>query len=315
MTENEVVAITTPLLFTWIGCIVLLERKFPFRPGLKIIREGFWIDFVWYTVIQSYFLKILIFDFIIQPIDVKFQISRLHLITDWPVWAQVLLFLFTHDLYIYLFHRWQHNNKWLWRTHEAHHSGKEVDWLSGSRSHVVEIIINQSIEFAPILLLGADPIVVPIKAFLDAVWGIWIHANIDCRLGWLGKIINTPVMHQWHHADHQEVFYSNYSTKFSFWDYLFGTAYVPDHKPQKWGIPYEYPRDYFMQHAFSVRRFDETRWLKYAWFRGYYNLRLRIMNMFPKIFGHHELYTYKDESNNVKVYSTNFTREEEPVVP
>ena len=72
---------------------------------------------------------------------------------------QVLFFLLTHDLYIYLFHRWQHANKWLWRTHEAHHSTKEVDFLAGTRSHALEILVNQTIEFAPIVLLGADPAV------------------------------------------------------------------------------------------------------------------------------------------------------------
>jgi len=69
--------------------------------------------------------------------------------------SRFLFFLVTHDLYIYLFHRLQHASKILWRTHEAHHSGKEVDFLAGSRSNALEIIINQTIEFAPIIILGA----------------------------------------------------------------------------------------------------------------------------------------------------------------
>ena len=251
---------------------------------MKIFREGFWIDFVWYTVIQSYFLKILIFDYIIAPVDLKFNLSKLQLISHWPVWIQVLFFLITHDLYIYWFHRWQHTNKWLWRTHEAHHSGKEVDWLSGSRSHIAEIIINQTIEFAPIILLGADPVVVPIKALLDAIWGIYIHSNINVKSGKLQYIINGPEMHQWHHADHQEVFYANYSTKLAFWDWIFGTAYLPGHKPLKWGVPYDYPKDYFLQHAFSIKRFDEKKLLDYKWFRWYYNLRPSFMHFIFKLF-------------------------------
>src|SRR6202012_1813286 len=110
----------------------------------------------------------------------------------WPVWLQVTFFVITHDLYIYLFHRFQHSSKFFWRTHEAHHSGKQGDFLSGSRSHVVEIIINQTIEFAPIIILGADPAVIPIKAMLDAMFGMFIHANINVKLGKLKYFLNSP---------------------------------------------------------------------------------------------------------------------------
>ena len=72
----------------------------------------------------------------------------------WPVWVQLLFFLVTHDLYIYLFHRLQHRVPLLWRVHEAHHATDDVDWISGARSHPLEILINQTIEFAPIVLLG-----------------------------------------------------------------------------------------------------------------------------------------------------------------
>ena len=37
------------------------------------------------------------------------------LVSQWPFAAQVALFVVTHDLYIYWFHRWQHSNRWLWR--------------------------------------------------------------------------------------------------------------------------------------------------------------------------------------------------------
>ena len=151
------------LLFS-IGLIIFLERRFPYTKGLKFVREGFWLDLIWYTLVQSYFLKILIFDFIIRPLDQEYNLSGQHLISNWSVVGQVLFFLIVHDFYIYWFHRWQHHSKILWRTHEAHHSPTQVDWLAGSRSHAFEIVINQTIEFAPIVLMGANPIVVPIKA-------------------------------------------------------------------------------------------------------------------------------------------------------
>jgi len=281
MRQLNVVTITTIILVCWVIFIITWERLSPYRKGLPFFREGFWVDLVWYTLIQSYFLKIIIFDYLVAPLQHHFDWSHFQLVHNWPVWVQVLFFLFTHDLYIYLFHRFQHSSKILWRIHEAHHSVKEVDFLAGARSHVLEIIINQTIEFAPIILLGADPVVVPIKALLDSMFGIFIHANIKVNLGKFKYFFNTPNLHLWHHANYQEVFHANFSTKFSVWDYLFGTVYDPGYapgdKPENWGLFYDYPRDYFLQHAFSVKRFDERNLLKYSWFKQYYTLRPRLV--------------------------------------
>lgn len=270
--------ITTPILLLAVVVLLVLERKFPYRKGLPFFREGLFVDLFWYTLVQSYFLQILIFGFIIAPLAAHFG-ARFHLVSNWPVVAQVAFFVVTHDFYIYWFHRFQHNSAFFWRTHEAHHSGKHVDWLAGSRSHIVEIIINQTIEFAPIILLGANPIVVPIKALIDAVWGMYIHANIDVKSGKLQYVINGPEMHLWHHADHEEVYYANFSTKFAVWDWLFGTAFLPENrKPQRWGLPYAFPKDYFAQHAFSVVRFDEKALAeKSAVFRAYHGVRWRAL--------------------------------------
>jgi sterol desaturase/sphingolipid hydroxylase (fatty acid hydroxylase superfamily) len=274
---NNILYYTTPILLLSVVILILLERKYPYTKGLPLFRDGFWVDLVWYTLIQSYFLKILIFDYIILPVDRQFHFSTLHLVTGWPLAAQVLFFLVAHDFYIYWFHRWQHHSKWLWRTHEAHHSNTEVDWLAGSRSHSIEILINQTIEFAPIILLGANPLVVPIKALIDAVWGMYIHANINVKTGRLQYFINGPEMHQWHHAESKEVYFANFSTKFAIWDWLFGTAYLPGKKPLRFGLPYTYPKDYFMQHWHAVKKTEESHLLKNKFFYTYYHLRPNLV--------------------------------------
>ena len=239
--------------------LIFLERKFPYRRGIPFFREGFWTDVIGYTIIQSFLLKILIFDYIITPIQHASAWHGFPQITSWPVWLQVLFFLVTHDLYIYWFHRWQHANKILWRTHEAHHSNQEVDWIAGTRSHSLEIIINQTIEFLPIFILGADPVVVPIKGLIDGLWGMFIHANLQFSFGRLKYIFNGPEFHLWHHANHQEVFHANFATKFSIWDKLFGTLYETKEKPVKWGLYYEFPKNYFAQHVYAFYRWTFKR--------------------------------------------------------
>ena len=289
----DITYITTGILVTWICFIVTLERFFPYTKGLKFFRKGFWLDFVWYTFIQSYFLSIFINSFLIAPLKTAAGFGDAGVLSHWPIWALMLLFFVTHDFYIYWFHRFQHHSKIFWRTHEAHHSNKEVDWLAGSRSHILEIIINQTIEFAPIVILcdvKTTAIIVPLKALLDAVWGIWIHANIDVHSGKLQYVINGPEMHQWHHSDHPEVFYSNYGTKLAIWDWLFGTGFLPGLapfkyeflKPQKFGLPYDYPRDYFAQHWFAFKRFDVKKFESIPWVKAYIDWKEPMLEVFQE---------------------------------
>jgi len=219
--------------------MVVFEKLYPYTKGQKIFREGFFNDIILYSIVQSYLLGLIIFGFL-NWIKDNTDLYKYSLIGDWPVWLQVMFFVITHDFYIYWFHRWQHNNKFLWRTHEAHHSPKTVDWLSGARSHSLEILINQSVEFAPIILLGAAPEVAIYKGMISAIWGMFIHSNIDIRLGKLQRFINGPEMHRWHHSDEVgREFQNNYGTKLAVWDWIFGTAFLPDpkvRKPKQFGL-------------------------------------------------------------------------------
>lgn len=259
----------------------ILERFFPYTKGLPYFRKGFFLDLVWYTWIQSLLLGFLIFDYIIAPLEHGLGVAEKGYISHWPVWTLILFFLITHDFYIYWFHRLQHTNKFFWRLHEAHHSVEQVDWLAGSRSHALEIVINQTIEFLPIFLLldvQTAAIVYPIKAGIDALWGQFIHSNLNIRLGKLGYIINGPENHQWHHADQIQVYHANYATKFAVWDWIFGTMYLPGKNPVKFGLWYRFPRDYFMQHLFSFMRFNVQKAESHPVLKWYINLRINLIN-------------------------------------
>ncbi|MCZ7611227.1 MAG: sterol desaturase family protein [Ignavibacterium sp.] len=244
------------IIFAAAILFVILERIFPYTKGQKVLREGFFDDLALYTIAQSYILSIIIFSFIISYIDETTGLSRLKLFANVPVWIQLIFFTITHDIYIYFMHRWQHSNKWLWRIHEAHHSPKKVDWLSGSRSHALEILINQTVEFAPIILLGSPPEVIAFKGLISAVWGMYIHSNLNVKTGWLQKIINGPEMHRWHHSTGKGR-NRNFATKFAIWDWVFGTAYLPETKPDEYGLKTYFPAHYFNQTLYAFRRFKK----------------------------------------------------------
>jgi sterol desaturase/sphingolipid hydroxylase (fatty acid hydroxylase superfamily) len=235
--------------FAFIG----LERLFPYDRGQKLIRTQFWSDLFFYGFAQSYVLGLAI-DGIVRYIDGKTGLSALHLVADWPVPLQLFFFFVTHDFYIYCFHRAQHRFDILWRIHEAHHAPDAVDWLADVRSHPLEILINQTIEFAPIALLGGAPEVALMKATLDAVWGMYIHSNLGVRTGLLQRVINGPEMHRWHHALDIPAPGKNFSTKLAIWDWLFGTAHLPEgRKPSGYGIDVPFPSNYLVQILWAFR--------------------------------------------------------------
>lgn len=236
--------------------LIRLERLIPHSPEQRLLREGLLNDLAFYTIIQSYILGYVIF-WIAHFIDQSTGLSTHGTLSDWPIAAQVLLSLVVHDFYIYWFHRLQHHNRHLWRLHETHHSTADVDWLSGSRSHSLEILINQSVEFVPLVLLGCAPETIAIKGILDAVWGMYIHSNINVRSGWLQYLINGPEMHRWHHALDSDAHNRNFSTKFAIWDWLFSTGWLPpNRKPIGYGLGGDdFPKNYIVQHLHAFRRF------------------------------------------------------------
>ncbi len=249
-------AVLSPILVVSAALLlILLERRFPYEPRQKLFRPGFFTDLLGYGLLQSYLLGLLISG-VIAYLDGITGWSSHALLGSWPVAVQLLFFFVTHDFYIYWFHRLQHESHWLWRIHEAHHSVDDVDWLSGTRSHALEICINQTIEFAPIALLGAAPQVAILKATIDAIWGMYIHSNLDVRSGALQRVLNGPEMHRWHHARDLPAPGKNYGTKLAIWDHLFGTAHRPPGKPASYGLDEpSYPRlgffSYVTQHLHS----------------------------------------------------------------
>ncbi len=249
--------ISPAIIVAWAVILIGLERALPYRRQ-KLFRPGFFTDLLGYGLLQSYVLGLLISG-VIRAVDRHTGWSQVGLVSHWPVAAQLAFFFVVHDFYIYWFHRLQHRSNLLWRIHEAHHSVDDVDWLSGTRSHALEILINQTIEFMPIVLLGAAPEVALMKATLDAVWGMYIHSNVNVRAGAWQRVLNGPEMHRWHHAAELPLPGKNFGTKLASWDWLFGTAYLPPCKPQSYGFSdASYPNRgffaYFLQHAHSLRR-------------------------------------------------------------
>ena len=247
-----------PLLLVVCGAIVfmILERIYPYTKNQRLFRKQWWTDVLWFNIGFALLMGHLVNELIIPWFDAHTGLSQIAVLRTWPIWQQVLLSLFAHDLFIYVFHFAMHKNKYLWRLHECHHSVEEMDVFGGNRGQVFENTITGFAEFAPIILF-MSPEVALIKPVIDAWWGMFIHANVDVKLGPLKYIINGPRMHRWHHS--REVYDVNFATKFSFWDWMFGTAYLPDDKKsENLGLNEPFPGNIIVQQLWAFRPFSKA---------------------------------------------------------
>src|SRR5262245_61135127 len=82
---------------------------------------------------------------------------------------------------------------------------------------------------------------------------MYIHSNLNVHTGRLQWIVNGPEMHRWHHAIGKGMG-SNFSTKLAVWDWLFGTAYLPDdRRATNYGVQTWFPEHYLGQTLYAFR--------------------------------------------------------------
>lgn len=167
-------------------------------------------------------------------------------VRDLPYPVALFMIILVADLVQYATHRAYHELPTLWRLHAVHHSVKSMDWLAGSRQHVLELLITRTLVLAPIFVLGFDKGVIDTYIVIVGFQAVFNHANVSVRLGPLRYLIVTPNFHHWHHSQDDEAIDKNYAAHFAFIDYLFGTAVKSDAKwPKEYGVVGDYVPDGF----------------------------------------------------------------------
>jgi len=179
-------------------------------------------------------------------VDVR-ALEQVQLLTQAPLWIQFLVFLVLKDFCEWCVHNLLHRVPWLWEFHKLHHSIVELDWIGNMRFHWMEIVVYKSLTFLPMVVLGVDGRVILWVAIVGTLIGHLNHSNLRIDWGPLRYVINSPRFHVWHHdvVLHGKAG-QNYSILFSLWDWIFGTAYLPDaeEQPQRLGFARmeEFPR-------------------------------------------------------------------------
>ncbi len=250
--------------FWWLLGISLvvwsLELVFPWRKNQAAIREDFWLD--GFYMFFNFFLFSLIGYNAVSNVAVEvfndflalFGITNLvaFQIASWPVWSQFLLLFVLADFIQWNVHRWLHYSPWLWEFHKVHHSVEQMGFAAHLRYHWMETIVYKSVQYIPLSMIGFGLDDFFILHFITILIGHLNHANVKITYGPLKYVLNNPVMHLWHHAKEipAERNGVNYGISLSLWDYLFGTAYIPNQNANE-QLGFEdqesFPKTFFQQ--------------------------------------------------------------------
>ncbi|TAL21123.1 MAG: sterol desaturase family protein [Aquabacterium sp.] len=233
---------------------VFIEKLFALRRDQPIFRPE------WQTDLQHFLVNHMVVGFILLATNLL-----VHQLFGWAAkdgiqgWVQGLpfpialfLIVLVADLVQYWTHRAYHEVPALWRLHAVHHSVKSMDWLAGSRQHILELLITRTLVLAPIFVLGFSKEVIDTYIVIVGFQAVFNHANVSVRLGPLRYVIVTPNFHHWHHSQDQEALDRNYAAHLAFLDHLFGTAVKADRVwPKDYGVLGDYvPNGFWRQLKF-----------------------------------------------------------------
>ena len=206
----------------WAGALVLLERLHPASPrpprsdAPRYARNlGLWLS----TVALSPLLTAPIALLATQT-NVWSRPAFAH--DGWLIVADLLVL----DLWIYVWHRANHEIPLLWRFHEIHHRDAFLDASSGVRFHPGEVALS-ALARAP-LVVALDIPLATVLAFdaIITVAALFHHSNVRLppRLEAALRLVLVTPSHHWvhHHAVRADTD-SNYGTSLTIWDRLFGT--------------------------------------------------------------------------------------------
>lgn len=146
------------------------------------------------------------------------------------------------DLALWWIHYLHHRIPVLWEFHKVHHSAEVMTPITAYRMHPVEIVLNFNltnlvigINFAIFKYLTANDVVmyevigINLFMFLFYVIGFNLrHSHIPMAYPRsVSYLFVSPWMHQVHHSLETRHLDKNMGFIFSFWDWMFGTLYIP----------------------------------------------------------------------------------------
>jgi sterol desaturase/sphingolipid hydroxylase (fatty acid hydroxylase superfamily) len=236
---------------------IFLEKLFPRYAEQAVLRPELSLDVIYFGLnhLALGFLLIASNGFAPQVFGWAVNARAQAFVTGLPIWGQVVLLVFAADLVQYWIHRAYHEVPWLWRLHAVHHSAEHMDWIAGSRTHILQTLMDRTFVMVPLYLLGPSKEALDAYVVYAALLAVFIHSNVGLPMGPLKWIITTPQFHHWHHSSDKPAIDTNYAAYLPLYDKLFGTFHMPDaHWPIQYGTLTRLPRTFWGQFAYPFRR-------------------------------------------------------------
>ena len=245
-------------LLLYSAVLIPLERLFALRADQPVFRRQWVVDLT-YFFINSLLIEILTI-LTLKPALILFDWARVGWMSatvgSLPLFVQVPALLLVADFTQYWVHRTFHVVPFLWPFHAIHHSIEEMDWLAGSRLHLVDVILTRGLTYVPIFVLGFSERALMVYVFIVAAQATFIHANVRWEFRPMRRFIATPAFHHWHHSADREAVDKNFAVHTPIWDILFGTYYLPDRWPAQYGLSHQrdVPARWVTQLVYPFRR-------------------------------------------------------------
>lgn len=238
-----------------------LERAFSLHREQKVFRNGWRTDII-HFLFNRFLIDIIGFLSIIT-LAISFRWLINHdfqaMVASQSAWLQFIEAVFIANLCGYWAHRLSHTIPFLWKIHAVHHSSAELDWLASARLHPLDQIFSRAVVFVPLYALGFTKEVFGAYLAISIIHAIFNHSNVRFRFNYLRWIIVTPLYHHWHHSNHSEAKDKNFAGQFPFFDWIFGTLYLPKNKvPKIYGISEEMPKGYLKQLRFPFETVEKS---------------------------------------------------------
>lgn len=235
-----------------------LERMVPHRKDQRLFRNE-WREDLFYFLISSMFVQLLSFLALAPSTVINASTGSFDAFRSWiaglPWLVQFAVVIVASDFVQYWYHRAFHQVPFLWGFHAVHHSAKSMDWLAGSRMHLVEVVLLRAVTSLPLFTLGFSPGVMQAYIGFVYVWSSLLHANVKGDFDRLGHWVATPRFHHWHHGLEAEAVDVNFAIHLPLLDKLFGTFHLPQGRwPKDYGIPEDVPQDYLGQQLYPWTR-------------------------------------------------------------
>jgi sterol desaturase/sphingolipid hydroxylase (fatty acid hydroxylase superfamily) len=234
-----------------------IEVLWPAYPKQRVFRNEWVTDIVYFL---STHLPIQLTSFLIllpatQLTAVLNIASVTAVIGRLPWLVQFFLAVLVADVAEYWIHRAFHEVPFLWGFHAIHHSSKALDWIAGSRSHLVDDVVVRAFILVPMMLVFPHNINVAYLFFVT-MHATWTHCNFGPTIKWLEPFVIQPRYHHWHHTSQKEAIDKNYAIHFPWVDRLFGTYYLPEGKwPDTYGLNNEnIPAGFWRQFFYPFTR-------------------------------------------------------------